>query len=128
MRAALRRAGFVLLPAFFYCGSALAQQLPKPLSDPATSREEFLAVAIVAMMGCGFLSFLLRARVSERTLVALAMLSVLIGGFGLLVLFGGNLYESPVGAAVAIMLLIAMFKFMSMFEGRRKSDRPPPKE
>ncbi len=101
----------------------MAQQLPTPLSSPVTGREEVLAAAIVAMMLCGFVSFFLLGRVSERTHVALAMLGVLIGGFGLFVLFGGLLYENPVAAVVMTLLLVAMFKFMSLFEGSRKGGR-----
>jgi peptidoglycan/LPS O-acetylase OafA/YrhL len=128
MHSTMRRAGLVLVPALVCCAPAWAQQLPKPLSDPVTGREAFLTAAIAAMMLCGLLSFLLLGRASERTHVALAMLGVLTGGFGLLVLFGGLLYESPVAAVVVLLALIAMFKFMSLFEGGRKPNPKPSKE
>lgn len=91
-----------------------------PLFDPASGREAFLAAAIAAMILCGVASFALTGRVAERTHVALAMLSVLIGGFGLFVLFGGYLYSNPAGAVVAMLLLIAVFRFMSQFETWRR--------
>lgn len=123
MRFAATRVVLVLATALSCCGPALAQQLPKPLSDPVGGREAFLAVAIAVMMLCGLVSFFLLGRVSEKTHVALALLGVLAGGFGLLVLFGGFLYENPVAAIFVFLLLIAMFKLMSSFESGRKPDR-----
>jgi len=105
--------------SLLYCHASGAQELPQPLSDPPSGREAFLAAAIGAMMACGLLSFWLRRRASERTHVALAMLVVLIGGFGLLVLFGGVLYRDPIVAVPVFLLLIALFRFMSRFESRR---------
>lgn len=113
--------GVALFFAFLCGGPAWAQPLPAPHSDPVTGREAFLAVAIAATMLCGVVSFVLQGRVSERTHVALAMLGVFAGGFGLLVLFGGSLYENPIAAVLVLLLLFAMFKFMSQFEGIRKS-------
>jgi hypothetical protein len=115
----MRRAGFALLPPLLCCAPALAEELSRPLSDPPTGREAFLAVAIAAMVLCGLASFLLLGRVSERTHVALAMLSVLTGAFALLVLFGGAIYENPVAAVLVLLLLIALFKLMSQFESNR---------
>jgi hypothetical protein len=92
----------------------------EPLSDPASGREAFLAAAIAAMMLCGVASFALSGRVAERTHVALAMLSVLIGGFGLFVLFGGSLYRNPGAAVVTMLLMIGAFRFMSQFETWRR--------
>jgi uncharacterized membrane protein len=120
--AAKRHVGLVLLPALLCCGPSWAQQPLKLLAEPITGREAFLASAIAAIMLCGVLSFLLLGRVSERTHVALAMLVVLIGGFGELVLFGRFLYENSVAAVIVLLLLIAMLKFMSQFESSRKAD------
>jgi len=125
MYAAAGRLVFALVLALACGGPALAQQLPKPLSDPPTGRETFLAVAIAAMMLCGLANFALFGRVSERTHVALAMLGALAGGFSLLVLFGGALYENPIAAVIGVLLLVGMFKFMSKFEAGRKPDRRP---
>ena len=108
------------LPPLFCCAPALAEELSRPLSDSPTGREAFLAVVIAVMVLCGLASFLLLGRVSERTHVALAMLSVLTGAFGLLVLFGGALYENPVAAVIVLLLLIALFKLMSQFESNRR--------
>jgi hypothetical protein len=112
-------AGLLFVLALLCCGPVLAQELPKPLSDPVTGREAFLAVVIVAMMFGGLVSFFLFGRVSEKTHVALALLSVLAGGFSLLVLFGSFLYENPVAAIFVLLLLIGMFKLMSLFESGR---------
>lgn len=100
-----------------------AQQLPKPSSQALTGREQVLAAVIAAMMICGLISFFASGRVSVRTHVALALLGVLAGGFGLLVLFGSFLYEEPVAAVLILLLLIALFRLMSQFEGSRRSDR-----
>ena len=127
MRAVLERGSLIVVLALLSAGSASGQDLPKPLSDPASGREMFLAAAIVAMMLCGLLSFLLLGRASERTHVALAMLGMLIGGFGLLVLFGGALYDNPLVAIVVLLLLVVGFKFMSQFEAHRRSKRNRPK-
>ncbi len=124
MRATVKYAGLAILSVLFRCTPALAEDIRKPLSDPASGREAFLAAAIGAMMLLGLVSFLLFGRVSERTHVALAMLGVLIGAFGLFVLFGASLYENPLGAAFLLLLLIALFKLMSQFEANRK----PPKK
>jgi hypothetical protein len=121
MRSAVRR--LALAPGLLCCEPAFSQQLLKPLSDSVTDRETLLAVVIAGMMLCGLASFLLLGRVSERTHVALAMLSVLAGGFGLLVLFGGFLYDNPLAAVFVLLLLIGLFKLMSQFESGRKPDR-----
>ncbi len=120
---AARRAGAALLLVGASCAAAWAQELPQPLHDAPAGRELFLAVAVMAMMLCGIVSFVLLGRASERTHVALAMLGVLIGGFALLVLFGGLAYENPVAAVVVVLLLVGMFKFMSQFESQRRTDR-----
>jgi hypothetical protein len=126
MRFALRRSAVTLLCTLVWARSAAAQELPKPFSQPLSGREEVLVAVIAAMMLCGLISFLLSGRVSERTHVALALLSVLTGGFGLLVLFGGFLYEAPIAAILILLLLIGLFRLMSQFEsGGRK---PAPKE
>jgi hypothetical protein len=126
--AAKREVSLVLLSTLLCCGPSWAQQPLKPLADPTTGREAFLAAAIGVMMLCGVLSFLLLGRVSERTHVALAMLVVLIGGFGELVLFGRFLYENSVAAVIVLLLVIGMLKFMSQFESNRKADRKQSKE
>jgi hypothetical protein len=107
---------------------ARAADVFKPLSDPPTGREAFLAGVIVAMVLCGLASFLLLRRVSERTHVALAMLSVLCGAFGLLVLFGGWLFDNPLAAVLVLLLLVALFKFMSQFESGGKPTAKPKKD
>jgi hypothetical protein len=127
MRGGLRHSSFLLL-TLSCCSETLAQDLPKPLSDPANRRELFLAAVIVIMMICGLISFLLLGRISERTHVALAMLGVLAGSFGLLVLFGGSIYDSPLAAVVVLLLLIGLFKLMSQFETNRKIHRKRSKE
>jgi uncharacterized membrane protein len=99
---------------------ASASEVLKPLTDPPTGREAFLAGAIVTMMLCGLASFLLLGRIAERTHVAFAMLSVLCGAFGLLVLFGGWIFYNPLAAVLVLLLLIALFKFMSQFESGGK--------
>src|SRR5260221_9926565 len=116
MNSVTGRTALTFLTVLIDIGPSAAQQPLKPLSDSVTGRETFLAITIVAMMLCGLISFLLVSRISERTHVALAMLAVLIGGFGLLVLFGGLFYESPIAAVVVLLLLIGLFKFMSQFE------------
>jgi hypothetical protein len=120
MRCPLQRGGLALASFGSCCGGALAQELAKPLSDPPTGREAFLAGAIFVMILCGLASFLLMGRIAERTHVALAMLGVLTGGFALLVLFGGALYDNPLAAAFVLLLLVALFKLMSQFESSRK--------
>lgn len=123
MRLPRSRNTLALVCALAAFSPASAQQLPKPFTQSLTGREQVLAVIIAAMMLCGLISFLLSGRVSERTHVALALLSVLVGGFGLLVLFGGFLYEGPVAAVFILLLLIGLFRLMSQFEGSRKSSR-----
>jgi hypothetical protein len=119
MRSVVQRVGTAILPVL--SGTpALAEEVLNPVAEPASGREQFLAAAITTMMLLGLASFLLFGRVSERTHVALAMLSVLIGAFGLFVLFGGSLSKNPLGAAFILLLLIALFKLMSQFEGGRK--------
>jgi len=118
MKSIGRRFHLVLALSAACLGSATAQQqVPTPVTDvPVSGREEFLAVAIAAMMLCGLVNFLLMGRVSLKVHAALSMLSVLVGGFGLLVLFGNLLYQSPVWAVAILFLLIAMFKLMGQFE------------
>jgi hypothetical protein len=128
MRSAIKRAALALLPAMLDCGAALAQPLPRPLADPITTREGFLAATIAVMMLCGLASFLLLGRISARTHVALAMLGMLAGAFALLVLFGGFLYENPGAAVLALLLLVGLFKLMSLFEASRKPDRTQSKD
>jgi hypothetical protein len=128
MRNSFKRFSLAILPALLCYGHSWAQQPLKLPIDPITNREGFLAAAIVAMMLCGLLSFLLFGRVSERTHVALAMLVVLIGGFAELVLFGRFLYENSIAAVVVLLLLIGMLKFMSQFESNQKPDRGQPRE
>jgi len=127
MRLVASPVAVALLSISLYSNTAIAQQLPQPISAELTGRERFLAVIIATMMLCGILSFAMRGRVSERTHVAVALFVVLIGGFGLLVLFGGMLYEVPVAAALILLLLVGMFKLMSTFESGRKADRKEPK-
>lgn len=128
MRPTSRCAILALLLALLCYVPAFAQELVKPLYDPPTGREAFLAGTIVVMMLCSLLSFLLRGRVSERTHVALAMLCVLSGAFGLLVLFGRFLYENSISAGFALLMLIALFKLMSQFESSQAPDRKQPKD
>jgi hypothetical protein len=126
MRFASRRNAVALICTFACVRAAAAQELPKPFSQPLSGREEVLVAIVVAMMLCGFISFLLSGRVSERTHVALALLSVLTGGFGLLVLFGGFLYEAPIAAVLILLLLVGLFRLMSQFESG--GPKPTPKE
>jgi hypothetical protein len=129
MRSAIgRELGLLPLLTLLFCGFSWAQEPLKPLSAPATGREAFLAATIGAMMLCGVISFLALGRISERTHVALAMLVVLIGGFGELVLFGRFFYENPVGAVIVLLLVIGTLKFISQFETSRRPDRKPSKE
>jgi uncharacterized membrane protein len=128
MRPIARCAGLALLPAVVCFVPAFAQEVSNQPPDPATGREAFLAGTIAVMMLCGLLSFLLLGRIAERTHVSLAMLSVLAGAFGLLVLFGGALFENPVSAVFALLTLIALFKFMGQFESGRGPDRKRPKD
>jgi CHASE2 domain-containing sensor protein len=123
MRLAGRRVAVALFLTSLCSTRALAQKLPQPVSAELSGREQFLTVIVTAMMLCGILSFAIRGRVSERTHVAIALFVVLIGGFGLLVLFGGMLYEVPLAAALILLLLVGMFKLMSTFESGRKADR-----
>lgn len=127
-RRALGRTTFALVSTLICCGSAAAQALPKPSPQGLSGREQVLAVIVAAMMLLGLISFLLSGRVSERTHVALALLSVLTGGFGLLVLFGGFLYEAPIAAVVILLLLVGLFRLMSQFEGGRKPNRKDSKD
>jgi hypothetical protein len=109
-------------------GPAAAQDAPFTVSRiPLTGRESFLAILIVAMMLCALASFFLAGRVAERTQTAFAMFVVLIGGFGLLVLFGGLIYDYPIAAVGLVFLLIGLFKLMNQFEAARRSgDKKPP--
>jgi len=128
MRLGAWRAGFALFSISLCCNRALAQQLPRPIEAELTGREKFLAVAIGTMMLCGILSFVMRGRISERTHVAIALFVVLIGGFSLLVLFGGTLYDVPLAAALILLLLVGMFKLMSTFESGLKTERKSTKD
>ncbi len=129
MRCAVKsHVSLVLLPALSCSEPCWAQQPLKLPADPITGREAFLAAALAAMMLCGIFSFLLLGRVSERTHIALAMLVVLIGGFGEFVLFGRFLYENSVAAVIVLLLTVVMLKFMSQFESSRKADRKQSKE
>jgi hypothetical protein len=107
-------------------GPAMAQDAPFTISTaPLTGRETFLAVVVVAMMLCGLASFFLAGRVSERTQSAFAMFVVLIGGFGLLVLFGRLIYDYPVAAVAFVLLMIGLFKLMNQFETARRGGGGP---
>ena len=123
MRPVAWRVAVAIFSTALCSGHAIAQQLPQPVSAELTGREKFLAVVVATMMLCGILSFAMRGRVSERTHVAVALFVVLIGGFGLLVLFGGMLYQVPLAAALILLLLVGMFRLMSTFESGRKADR-----
>lgn len=123
MSSFLRSAALASAFIAFGSGSGIAQELQIPLADSVPAREQFLAIVIAAMMFCGVVSFFLLGRVSDRTHVALAMLSTLAGAFGLLVLFGEVLYHSPLAAVFGLLLLIGLFKLMSQFEGTQKGNR-----
>jgi uncharacterized membrane protein YfcA len=121
-----RRSGAIAALALLHPEMVLAQAIP--VADPEmTGREVFLGVVIGVMVLCGLLSWLLYGRASESTHVALAMFVVLAGAFGLLVLLGGVLHREPIAAIFLFLLLLALFKLMSQFEARRKSDRTDPK-
>jgi hypothetical protein len=108
-------------------GPAMAQDAPFTISSaPLTGRETFLAIVIVAMMLCGLASFFLAGRVAERTQNAFAMFVVLIGGFGLLVLFGWLVYDYPIAAVGFVLLMIGLFKLMNQFETARRGSGPKP--
>src|SRR5712692_8951652 len=80
----------ILLALFFVlAGAARAAELsPTPAGfAAATPRETFLAVCIAIMMALGIGSFFLLGRIAERTHVALALLTVLIGAFCLFTLY-----------------------------------------
>jgi hypothetical protein len=112
-----------LLLVSICCTPAFADA-PGSLSPPPSGRETFLAAAIAAMMLLGVTKYALFGRMSERTHVAIALLGVLIGGFALLVLFGGFLYQNPHAAAIMLLLLVALFKLMSQIEtSRRPTDK-----
>ena len=121
----MRRLKLTFALAFVCYQPALAQPtVPMLISDaPVTGREAFLAAVISVMMICGLINFFLHGRVAEKVYVSFAMLGVLVGGFGLLVLFGNFLYEDPVLAVILLFLLIGMFKLMGQFEVGRKPDR-----
>lgn len=123
----IRHGCLAALSLALLAGPATAQDAPFTLSNaPLTGREIFLAVVIVAMMLCGVASFFLAGRAAERTQVAFAMFVVLIGGFGLLVLFGGLIYDYPLAAVGIVFLLIALFKLMNQFETARKGSGTKP--
>ena len=128
IRPAAWRASLALFALSLCCNRAIAQQPPLPIATEPTGREKFLAGIVVVMMLCGILSFILRGRVSERTHVAIALFVVLIGGFGLLVLFGGSLYNTQWAAALILVLLVGMFKLMSTFESGQKPERKEVKD
>jgi hypothetical protein len=44
------------------------------------------------------------------------MLAMLIGGFALLVLFGGITFQHPWAAVLVLALLFALFRLMSLYE------------
>jgi hypothetical protein len=90
---------------------------------PLAPREMFLAAAIGGMILCGLASFFLLGRAAERTHVALALLSVLIGAFALLPLFALVGGQAPVLGALLLLGLVGLFKLMNQFE-----IRPKPKE
>lgn len=102
-------------------GPTMAQDEPFTVSSmPLTGRETFLAAVIVAMMLCGLASFFLAGRVTGRTQTAIAMFVVLIGGFGLFVLFGWLIYGYPIAAVALVFLTIGLFKLMNQFETARR--------
>lgn len=121
-----RRGRAIAALALMHPGTALAQAIPVADAE-ITGREIFLGIVIGVMVICGFSSWLLYGRASERTHVALAMFVVLVGAFGLLVLLGGVLHREPLAAIVLFLLLLALFKLMSQFEARRRNDRTGPK-
>lgn len=123
MTSLIRRLALTALSTGLLIRPAASQQLQAALSEPISGREAIMASVIAAMMLCGLCSFALLGRVSERTHVALAMLSALAGAFGFMVLCGSLLYSSPVAAVLGFALLIGMFKLMSQFEGAPKPDR-----
>src|SRR2546423_14801392 len=86
----------------------------------ATPRETFLAAGITGMMTIGLASFFLAGRIMERTHVALALLSVFVGGFCLFVLYGLSGREYPIAGALVVLGPIALFYLMYHFEYRRK--------
>ena len=109
-----------LLAMFFVLAGAAhaADWSPAPAEfATATPRETFLATGIAGMMTIGLASFFFAGRIMERTHVALALLSVLVGGFCLFVLYGRS---GPIAGALVVLGLIALFKLMNQFEIRRK--------
>ena len=112
------------LPAVFVAAADALAAAPNAASAPLTPRETFLAAAICGITACGLLSFFLAGRVSERTHVALALVTVLIGGFSLFVLFGLAGRHQPWAGALVVLGLIGLFKLMNQFEIRRKNGGP----
>jgi hypothetical protein len=115
-----RPVGSALLALLAGSAHAAAAAPGITVAGDITPREAFLAAAIAAMAGCGLLSFFLGGRTSERTHVALALLVVLIGGFGLLTLFGIAGRRTPLVGGLLLVGLIGLFKLMNQFEIRRR--------
>jgi len=112
-----------LLAMFFVLAGAAhaADWSPAPAEfAAATPRETFLATGIAGSITIGLASFFFAGRIMERTHVALALLSVLVGGFCLFVLYGLSGREYPIAGALVVLGLIALFKLMNQFEIRRK--------
>jgi hypothetical protein len=118
----LRLAALGILFAGIACA---AENTPISAADVSLAPlEQALAGAIGLMMICALASALLVGRVSERTHAALAMVVVLIGGFAMLVLFGGFLYRVPLAAVAGIIVLTGLFKLLNRFEVRSRADGP----
>lgn len=112
------------LPVVFVAAANALAAAPDAGSTALTSRETFLAAAICAITACGLSSFFLAGRVSERTHVALSLVTVLIGTFSLFVLFGLAGRQQPWAGALVVLGLIGLFKLMNQFEIRRKNGGP----
>ena len=112
------------LPAVFVVTADALAAAPDAGNTALTPRETFLADAICGITACGLSSFFLAGRVSERTHVALSLVTVLIGAFSLFVLFGLAGRQQPWAGALVVLGLIGLFKLMNQFEIRRKNRGP----
>jgi cyclophilin family peptidyl-prolyl cis-trans isomerase len=98
------------------------QKLPDVPADPARGGPATpVLVAIGVMMLCGLVTFLTAARLPPRQVSAFGLLTVLVGAFGLVMVFLPRARSSELLATALFFGVVALFKLMNRFE----SPAPP---
>lgn len=77
-------------------------------------------IVLGTMMFLGLLAFLLRRTVSTQVLGSLALLVLLVGAFGLILLLGPMSQKNPLVAVGLFIGLISLFRLMNGFESPEK--------